>query len=475
MYTDDTHHFPAYGVAPDYWAQRALGTNHGQPLALAPFATERLLACENLLREREQATTHAERRNANREKQLQDHTVKLDEHRAQLEAAHASLLSQQAAQKAKAAELKRWEASLLQREENLKSLLLSSPQGRHGGQSGETSLETSLDASLDRRLDARAAADGARSPQPPPQQQRPPPQRTTPAQAQAHEQRSRLQSLKYRGPPPQVAADGASPFLVRPPRAVATDMEAPESTPPQDPASASQEATAAEEAMVMAAARRSREAEERARVAAASQVGVGQADVAVEGPPPAHPAAASEGRPRSRQLPQARASYAAEGEGAGPADEVGMVRCAQCGRSFAEDRIDAHERACQAQSAAKPRQVFDVAKGRRAHIVEAGGVEQGEGAEVGRPQKARLSARPPKERAGDGGEHKWKSESENLRAVMKYNRELAAAQKAGRDISTLPPPPKQLHDDRVACPHCDRKFKTDVAERHIPKCNSRPK
>ena len=79
MYTtEDTHHFPAYGVAPDYWAQRALGSNHGQPLALAPnFATERLLASESLLREREQATAHAERRNASREKQLSDHTVKL--------------------------------------------------------------------------------------------------------------------------------------------------------------------------------------------------------------------------------------------------------------------------------------------------------------------------------------------------------------------------------------------------------------
>ena len=45
---------------------------------------------------------------------------------AQLEAAHASLLSQQATQKAKAVDLRRWEAGLLQREENLK-LLLSSP------------------------------------------------------------------------------------------------------------------------------------------------------------------------------------------------------------------------------------------------------------------------------------------------------------------------------------------------------------
>lgn len=59
---------------------------------------------------------------------------------------------------------------------------------------------------------------------------------------------------------------------------------------------------------------------------------------------------------------------------------------------------------------------------------------------------------------------------------MKYNRELAAAQKAGKDLSELPPPPvAQAADDRVTCPKCGRKFNADVAERHIPKCNAKPK
>ena len=59
---------------------------------------------------------------------------------------------------------------------------------------------------------------------------------------------------------------------------------------------------------------------------------------------------------------------------------------------------------------------------------------------------------------------------------LRYNRELAAAERAGRDVSTLQPPPTlAVADDRVACPHCNRKFKADVAERHIPKCNARPK
>ena len=64
----------------------------------------------------------------------------------------------------------------------------------------------------------------------------------------------------------------------------------------------------------------------------------------------------------------------------------------------------------------------------------------------------------------------------NPNPTLRYNRELAAAERTGRDVSTLQPPPTlAVADDRVACPHCNRKFKADVAERHIPKCNARPK
>ena len=80
-----------------------------------------------------------------------------------------------------------------------------------------------------------------------------------------------------------------------------------------------------------------------------------------------------------------------------------------------------------------------------------------------------------KARGGGGGDAKWKSQSESLRAAMEYNRKLAKAEKEGIDISTLGPPPRETHDDRVECPHCGRKFNSDVAARHIPKCNARPK
>ena len=156
-------------------------------------------------------------------------------------------------------------------------------------------------------------------------------------------------------------------------------------------------------------------------------------------------------------LPAARAGYDFEQDAAATGGDVGLVQCGCCGRYFAEDRIEAHERACEKQAEAKPRRTFDTAKARRA-----------EGAEefAGLPDADAGRARKPAST--------WANESKNLREVMKYNRKLAKAQAAGIDIATLGPPPKQAHDVRTQCPHCGRKFNADVAERHIPKCNENP-
>lgn len=54
--------------------------------------------------------------------------------------------------------------------------------------------------------------------------------------------------------------------------------------------------------------------------------------------------------------------------------------------------------------------------------------------------------------------------------MLEYNRQIVKAKKEGVDIAKMPPPPKNEVDLRVACPHCTRKFDTNVAERHIPHC-----
>ena len=120
-------HFPAYGVAPDYWSRRAQDADDQLiTLALANQTQEKQKAT---LKERERLTSDAAWRNAKREKQLQEHSARLEEHRALLEQAYEKLRMQEMAQAARAEELRAWEAGLQQREENLKQLLSTARGG----------------------------------------------------------------------------------------------------------------------------------------------------------------------------------------------------------------------------------------------------------------------------------------------------------------------------------------------------------
>jgi hypothetical protein len=53
---------------------------------------------------------------------------------------------------------------------------------------------------------------------------------------------------------------------------------------------------------------------------------------------------------------------------------------------------------------------------------------------------------------------------------MKAMRDMKKFQERGGDIRTLPPPPPSNYDHYVQCKYCGRKYASDVAERHIPKC-----
>lgn len=64
---------------------------------------------------------------------------------------------------------------------------------------------------------------------------------------------------------------------------------------------------------------------------------------------------------------------------------------------------------------------------------------------------------------------KWKAQSEQLRAAMEVTRAI----KAGKDTSQMVIP--EADDDRTQCPHCNRKFNTSAAERHIPLCANKSK
>ena len=128
-------------------------------------------------------------------------------------------------------------------------------------------------------------------------------------------------------------------------------------------------------------------------------------------------------------------------------EAVAVAECPHCRRTFLEARLAKHAPICQ-QAQARKR------------------ATPSKGTDGGKAEKA---ATPAEEKKA----LKWRNESANLRAAMEYNRKLAQAEKDGVDISTLPPPPAQADDDRVECPHCNRKFQADVADRHIPKCNAK--
>ena len=68
---------------------------------------------------------------------------------------------------------------------------------------------------------------------------------------------------------------------------------------------------------------------------------------------------------------------------------------------------------------------------------------------------------------------KWKRDHAAFQAAVKAGRQVQQAMADGVALADLPPPPSNDEmDDRIACPHCGRKFNEKAAERHIPKCNS---
>lgn len=141
-------------------------------------------------------------------------------------------------------------------------------------------------------------------------------------------------------------------------------------------------------------------------------------------------------------------------------ESVAMEPCPHCGRKFAADRLAKHAVVCERTQAKKAEQARKVAERQAA-----------EGSDPTAEKKPHVSVAT--EAAAEGGG--WKGRSDNLRQAMEYNRKLAAAKKKGIDIATLPPPPSEAVDERVACPHCNRKFMAAVAERHIPKCSKNPR
>uniref|UniRef100_A0A8D8QK99 Zinc finger C2HC domain-containing protein 1C n=1 Tax=Cacopsylla melanoneura TaxID=428564 RepID=A0A8D8QK99_9HEMI len=137
-----------------------------------------------------------------------------------------------------------------------------------------------------------------------------------------------------------------------------------------------------------------------------------------------------------------------------PPTDPNMAQCKQCGRNFAKDRIEAHERIC-SKTAKKKRKVFDPVKHRL----------KGTEAESYLTKVKRAPPAPVK-----SGKSNWRKKHEEFIANIRAAKQAQDFIKNGGDVRDLPPPPPMDTSDLVPCPHCGRKFSEGAAERHIPKC-----
>ena len=124
-----------------------------------------------------------------------------------------------------------------------------------------------------------------------------------------------------------------------------------------------------------------------------------------------------------------------------PSGNTKTTDCRKCGRNFATDRIDKHEKVCKGNS---------------------------------QPIKAKLFHKPAPIKNNDkspGKNSKWRKQHEDFMNVMKYNKVIEDAERKGIDIRTLPPPPDSGPDPTlVPCPYCGRRFGAIQADKHIPNC-----
>jgi hypothetical protein len=128
-----------------------------------------------------------------------------------------------------------------------------------------------------------------------------------------------------------------------------------------------------------------------------------------------------------------------------------LVPCSLCGRTFRETVIDRHEGAC--RIANKKRRAYDV-KGHRLEGIE--GIDE---------VMVRPDPPPPPRTANSRGGGGAAAQQPKLPKWKVQHLQFQAFLKQGAGQPAEPPP-----DDRVACPHCNRKFAEETAARHIPKC-----
>lgn len=150
-----------------------------------------------------------------------------------------------------------------------------------------------------------------------------------------------------------------------------------------------------------------------------------------------------------------------------------MMPCPHCQRSFRQSALERHVGICQKVFQEK-RKVFNAVK--HAVPVEAMKAKKAQERQEKQERRAAGGARQnPEEQPLKGALPNWKKQSEAFRQAIQQARMVDQYVKDGKPLSSLPAPPPTdpALDDRVACPHCGRRFGQSQADRHIPFCASR--
>ncbi|KAF4740306.1 zinc finger, C2HC-type containing [Perkinsus olseni] len=144
------------------------------------------------------------------------------------------------------------------------------------------------------------------------------------------------------------------------------------------------------------------------------------------------------------------------GVGEYPEEQIRMIRCHQCGRSFNEESLEKHERVCRKVFKEKRREFDTVAN--RLHGFE------------NKEQLIRKALQEKKRGPQRAKPTKWKQQSEAFRAAIAscrssdpFTQQLAAAK-----FAELQAEHERQH--MVKCPHCGRTFNDEASKRHIPIC-----
>lgn len=132
----------------------------------------------------------------------------------------------------------------------------------------------------------------------------------------------------------------------------------------------------------------------------------------------------------------------------------GLSSCPTCQRTFNPESFEKHMRVCKKVFVQK-RKTFDSQKKRLLANDETSSLVSLEPSKRPIDSASNASEKP----TVDHVVPKWKADSEAFRQAMR-------AIKTGAEVVSKPDP------SLIECPHCNRRFSSQAAERHIPLCNS---